>query len=71
MSDEKPEVDVEIHLTPRDRAVVNAAMELAEGFAAISCGTPAEAADHFAEAERWMAVAKAHEHALGLVGAEP
>ena len=58
MSDEKPEVDVEIRLTPRERAVVNAAMELADGFAALGYGTPAEAADHFAAAERWSAVAK-------------
>ena len=57
MSDEKPETD-EIRLTPRERAVVNAAMELADGFAALGYGTPAEAADHFAAAERWSAVAK-------------
>ena len=41
MSDENPEVD-EIPLTPKDRAAVNAALELADGFAA---------ADH------WTAVA--------------
>ncbi len=71
MSDTRPEVDVEIPLTPKERAVVNAAMELADGFAAIAHGTHAEAAEHFAEAERWMAVAKAHEFAPGLAGAEP
>lgn len=58
MSDTRPEIDGEIALTPKDRAAVNAAMELAEGFAAIAYGTPAEAAEHFAEAERWTAVAK-------------
>ena len=58
MSDEKPEVDVEIRLTPKDRAAVNAALEMADGFAAIAHGTPSEAAEHFAAAERWTAVAK-------------
>lgn len=58
MSDEKPEVDVEIRLTPRERAVVNAALEMADGFAALGHGTPAEAAEHFAAAERWTAAAK-------------
>ena len=57
MSDEKPEAG-EIRLTPKDRAVVNAALELADGFAALGHGAPAEAAGHFAEAERWTAVAK-------------
>ncbi len=57
MSDEKPETD-EIRLTPRERAVVNAAMELADGFAALGYGAASEAADHFAAAERWSAVAK-------------
>ena len=57
MSDEKPETD-EIRLTPRERAVVNAAMELADGFAALGHVAPAEAAEHFAAAERWTAAAK-------------
>ena len=57
MSDEKPEVG-EIVLTPKERAAVNAALELADGFAALGHGTPAEAAEHFAAAERWTAAAK-------------
>jgi hypothetical protein len=48
MSDANPEVD-EIPLTPKDRAAVNAA---------ITYGTPSEAADHFAEAERWAEAAR-------------
>ena len=57
MSDEKPEVG-EIHLTPKERAAVNAAMELADGFAALGHGTPAEAAEHFAESARWAEVVR-------------
>ncbi len=58
MSDEKPEIDVEIPLTPKERAVVNGAMRLAEGIAALAYGTASEAAEHFAAAERWADVAK-------------
>lgn len=58
MSDEKPEIDVEIPLTQKDRAVVNGAMRLAEGIAALAYGTASEAAEHFAAAERWADVAK-------------
>ena len=57
VSEEKPEVG-EIVLTPKERAAVNAAMELADGFSSIGHGAPAEAAEHFAAAERWTAAAK-------------
>lgn len=57
MSDTKPEVD-EIALTPKDRAAVNAAMEMADGFAALAHGAASEAADHFAAAERWAEVVR-------------
>ena len=57
MSDEKPEVG-EIVLTPKERAAVNAAMELADGFAALGHGAASEAADHFAAAERWAEVVR-------------
>lgn len=63
MSDEKPEID-EIPLTTKDRAVVNGAMRLAEGIAALADGSASEAAEHFAAAARWQAVAR-------QAGAEP
>ncbi len=57
MSDTKPNAD-EIPLTPKDRAAVNAALELADGFAALAYGTPAEAVEHFVAAERWTDVVR-------------
>ena len=63
MNDTKPEAD-EIPLTPKDRAVVNEAVEIAKGFAELAYGTASEAVGHFAAAARWQAVAK-------QAGAEP
>lgn len=57
MSDTKPE-SAEIVLTPKERAAVNAALEMADGFAALAYGTPAEAAEHFAESARWAEVVR-------------
>ena len=58
MSDTKPEVDVDILLTPRERAVVNGAMATAEGIAALAHGAVSEAAERFAAAAWWQSVAR-------------
>lgn len=57
MSDTKQTAD-EILLTPRERTVVNAALEIADGFAALAVHDHDAADKHFAESRRLMDIAQ-------------